>query len=62
MQKGSSGAPILNNANAGALVNVNNLIEGAGQIGNNGLILTNQVGGVINANFSGNSLLMSGNP
>ncbi len=42
LSKGSSGTPILNNTNAGALTNVNNTIQGAGQIGNNGLILTNQ--------------------
>ncbi len=60
LSKGSSGTPILNNTNAGALTNVNNLIQGAGQIGNNGLILTNQVGGVINANDpNGNALLIN---
>src|SRR5579885_3147802 len=48
-QASSSGQPIINNSNAGALVNVNNLIEGAGQIGNNGLGITNQAAGVISA-------------
>src|SRR5208282_4869947 len=36
-----------------ALTNVNNVIQGVGQIGNNGLPLTNQAGGTINANISG---------
>ena len=44
------------------MVNVNNLIQGAGQIGNNGLILTNQAAGVINANdVNGNSILINAN-
>ena len=47
------GQPILNNANAGSLLNVNNLIQGAGQIGNNGLIVTNLAGGTFNANAAG---------
>ena len=46
----SNGQPVLRNANGGAINNVNNLIQGAGQIGNNGLLITNQSGGVINAN------------
>ncbi len=50
MNQTAGGQPILNNSNAGALINVNNLIQGAGQIGNNGLIITNQAAGVINAN------------
>ena len=60
MNKGGAGLPILNNSNFGQLVNVNNLIQGAGQIGNNGLVVTNQAGGIINANdASGNTLLIN---
>ncbi|MGB9336226.1 MAG: Ig-like domain repeat protein [Candidatus Acidiferrales bacterium] len=59
MSKGSTGTPVLNNTNAGSLVNVNNLIQGAGQIGNNGLGLTNQAAGVINANQAGNTLTIN---
>jgi YVTN family beta-propeller protein len=64
MDKQSSGNPILNNANNGQLINVNNLIEGAGEIGNNGLILINQAAGVINANnnsSAGNTLTIDTN-
>jgi YVTN family beta-propeller protein len=48
----SNGQPILNNINNGTLLNVNNLIQGAGQLGNNGLLVTNQAAAVINANNS----------
>ena len=44
---------------AGTLTNVNNAIVGAGQIGNNGLTFINQTGGVVNANNSGNVLLVN---
>ena len=47
-----NGQPILRNSNNGSITNVNNLIQGAGQIGNNGLIINNQAGGVINANLA----------
>jgi len=50
-QATGNGQPILNNQNSGSLINVNNTIQGAGQIGNNGLLVTNQAGGVINANI-----------
>ncbi len=46
----SNGQPILRNANGGVLNNVNNLVQGSGQFGNNGLVINNQVAGVINAN------------
>ena len=46
----SNGQPILRNANGGVLDNINNLIQGSGQIGNNGLLIHNHVAGVINAN------------
>jgi hypothetical protein len=49
MNQTAGGQPILNNANTGALINANNLIQGSGQIGNNGLSFTNQAAGVINA-------------
>ena len=61
MNQTGNGQPILNNANAGVLVNVNNLIEGAGQIGNNGLGITNQAAGVINANIAGVALGINNN-
>ena len=50
MAKTASGNPIFLNSNNGHLINVNNLIQGAGEIGNNGLIFTNQAAGVVNAN------------
>ncbi len=46
----SNGQPILRNTNNGSLTNVNNLIQGSGQFGNNGLLIVNQASGVINAN------------
>ncbi len=46
----SNGQPVLRNVNNGAVTNVNNLIQGSGQFGNNGLLITNQAAGVINAN------------
>ena len=41
------------------LTNVNNTIQGSGIIGANGLTLTNQAGGVINANSTGGSQITS---
>ena len=55
------GQPILNNTNAGSLTNFNNLIQGAGQIGNNGLVITNQAAGIINANNSSSPLFINSN-
>ncbi len=46
----SNGQPVLRNSNNGILNNVNNVIQGSGQFGNNGLVINNQAGGVINAN------------
>jgi YVTN family beta-propeller protein len=46
----SNGQPILRNTNNGSITNVNNLIQGAGQFGNNGLLIVNQTNGIINAN------------
>jgi hypothetical protein len=42
-----------------SLTNVNNTIEGSGQVGNNGLAYTNQPGAVVNANINGNALLFN---
>jgi YVTN family beta-propeller protein len=42
------------------LTNANNLIQGAGQVGNNGLTVVNQSAGVINANLAGATLLFNG--
>ena len=48
------GAAIINQTSGGSiLTNVNNVIQGQGEIGNNGLVLVNQVGGTINANAAG---------
>jgi YVTN family beta-propeller protein len=55
-----NGQPILRNANSGSLTNVNNTIQGAGQFGNNGLLITNQAAGVINANNATLALLLNG--
>jgi YVTN family beta-propeller protein len=57
----AGGVPILNNTNAGVLNNFNNRIEGAGQIGNNGLVLNNQADGVILANAS-QPLILNSSP
>ena len=64
MSKASAGSPIFNNSNNGQLLNVNNLIEGAGEIGNNGLLFTNQAAGVVNANtnnINGAALVIDAN-
>ena len=44
------------------LTNVNNTIQGSGIIGNGGLSLLNEAGGTINANSSGQTLLLNGGP
>ena len=49
-QSTSNGQPILRNQNNGILNNVNNLIQGSGQIGNNGLVVNNGPAGIINSN------------
>src|SRR5208283_5268180 len=38
----SNGQPILRNVNGGTVTNVNNTIQGSGQFGNDGLLITNQ--------------------
>ena len=45
----NGGQGIIQNQSQGNLTNVNNLIQGAGQFGNNGLIVVNQAMGVIKA-------------
>ncbi len=56
------GAPIINETGSGAiLTNVNNTIQGFGQIGNNGLALVNQASGIVDANISGAALLLNSN-
>ena len=42
-----------------SLINFNNIIEGSGQIGNNGLALVNQAGGVVDANHVGATLVLN---
>ncbi len=55
-----NGTAIVNQTSGGStLTNVNNLIQGQGQIGNNGLALINQAGGTINANVAGPLILNS---
>ena len=57
-----AGTAIINQTSGGAtLTNVNNLIQGQGQIGNNGLTLVNQAPGVVNANAAG-PLILNGAP
>jgi YVTN family beta-propeller protein len=61
------GTVTLSNANAwirqdsgnSTLTNLNNTLSGSGQIGNNGLTFINQTAGVVNANSSGNVLLVN---
>ncbi|HEY4739152.1 MAG TPA: YncE family protein, partial [Candidatus Acidoferrales bacterium] len=56
----TSNEPYLFQANNGLLTNVNNTIEGAGEIGYNNLVLTNQPAGKILANdANGNTLLIN---
>ena len=50
MTQGTGGRPYINQEASGSLTNVNNLIQGAGEIGNNGLVFTNQAGGTVDAN------------
>ena len=52
-------AVVRQDAAGSTLTNVNNSIAGAGQIGNNGLVVTNQPGGTMNANSPGNALLFN---
>ncbi len=58
--QGTGSEPYIFQTNSGSLTNVNNTISGAGVIGYNGTVLTNQPAGVINANSAvGNSLTIN---
>jgi hypothetical protein len=50
------------NQNSGGLTlhNVNNLIQGSGQLGQNGMAFDNQSAGVVNANVTGGTLYLNG--
>jgi hypothetical protein len=56
----TGGNRIYGAAGSDVLVNVNNLIEGAGQIGTDQLTLVNEAAGIIDANASGGMSLTSG--
>jgi fibronectin-binding autotransporter adhesin len=50
-----------NQASGGlTLDNVNNTIEGTGQLGQNGMALLNESGGIVNANVNGGTLSLNG--
>src|SRR5579875_2482366 len=52
----------INQASGGlTLHNVNNTIQGTGQLGQNGMALDNQAGGIVNANINGGTLFLNGN-
>jgi hypothetical protein len=54
------GIPVINETGSGAiLTNANNMIQGFGQIGNNGLAFVNQASGIVNANAAGQTLLLN---
>jgi Big-like domain-containing protein/beta-propeller repeat-containing protein len=56
------GVAVINESGSGAiLTNTNNIIQGVGQIGNNGLALVNQASGIIDANIAGAALLLNSN-
>ena len=56
----NGGTPVIRQDTASSsLTNVNNVISGRGQIGNNNVVFVNQAGGVVNANSSGNGLLVN---
>ena len=62
------GTAIINQNGSSTLTNVNNVIQGEGQIGNNGLTVVNQAAGTINGNLGQallvnvNTALSAGNP
>ncbi len=59
LTKGGNGtAAIATSGGAQTLTNVNNTLQGFGVIGWNGLLLTNQAGGTINANTNNNGMLL----
>src|SRR6202167_3519361 len=56
------GVAVINESGSGAvLTNVNNTIQGRGQIGNNGLSFVNQTTGIVNGNVLGTALLLNTN-
>src|SRR5271154_1551158 len=60
--QGTSSEPYIFQENSGSLTNVNNTIEGAGILGFNSLVFTNQAAGVVNANdLNGNTLTINTN-
>jgi len=51
LSESGAGVAVIDQQSANlVLINANNTLQGAGQIGNNGLTLTNQAAGIINAN------------
>ena len=57
---GNGGTPVIRADTGGAtLTNVNNTISGRGQLGSGNIAVTNQPGGTVNANSSGNTLLVN---
>jgi len=56
----SNGAWVQQNSGGLTLTNQDNLIQGDGQLGRNGLALNNQASGTVNANNSGATLFMNG--
>jgi hypothetical protein len=61
MSATSNGNSFIQQQSSGlTLTNVDNLIEGAGYIGNSGLTFVNQSGGTVNANISGQTLHLNG--
>jgi hypothetical protein len=60
LSSANGGTPVINQAATGStLTNVNNILQGVGQIGNNSLTLVNQAAGIVNANVSGAVLLLN---
>ncbi|MFY9730290.1 MAG: SBBP repeat-containing protein, partial [Candidatus Acidiferrales bacterium] len=58
LSSSSGGTPVINQSATGSVLTiVSNTIQGVGQIGNNGLALANQSGGIVNANGGGVLLL-----
>ena len=60
---GGSGNNLIRDADAGTgvLVNLNNTIQGAGNVGNGQLSLDNRSGGTLNANVAGGALTLQAN-
>src|SRR6202034_1208448 len=57
---GNGGTPVIRQDTAGStLINVNNTISGAGQVGNGNVGFINEPGGTVDANLSGATLLFN---